>query len=109
MLLDVLMPGMDGFEVCSSIRAIPQCRHMPVLMMTGLDDVDSIDHAFGVGATDFITKPLNYSILGYRVRYLLRIMQAFEDIRQSKRAIHRLAFYDALTNLPTRRLFSDRP
>jgi diguanylate cyclase (GGDEF)-like protein len=107
-LLDVLMPGMDGFEVCSSIRSIPQCRHMPVLMMTGLEDVDSIDHAFEIGATDFITKPLNYSILKYRVRYLWRTMQALEDIRQSKRAIHRLAFYDALTNLPNRRLFADR-
>jgi len=107
-LLDVLMPGMDGFEVCNSIREIPQCRHVPVIMMTALDDTESIDHAFEVGATDFVTKPINYSILGHRVRYLLRTMQAFEDVRKSKRAIHRLAFYDALTNLPNRRLFSDR-
>jgi diguanylate cyclase (GGDEF)-like protein len=107
-LLDVLMPEMDGFQACQAIRAMPQGRHVPILMMTGLDDIDSIDHAFEMGATDFITKPLNYAILGHRVRYLLRTMQAFESVRKSKKEIHHLAFYDALTNLPNRRLFSDR-
>ena len=107
-LMDVLMPEMDGFQACQAFRALPQGKHVPVLMMTGLDDIASIDHAFEVGATDFITKQLNYAILGHRVRYLLRTMQAFESVRKSKRAIHHLAFYDALTNLPNRRLFGDR-
>jgi len=107
-LLDVLMPEMDGFQTCLALRTLPQGKHVPVLMMTGLDDIASIDHAFEVGATDFITKPLNYTILGHRVRYLLRTMQAFESVRKSKREIHHLAFYDALTNLPNRRLFGDR-
>jgi diguanylate cyclase (GGDEF)-like protein len=107
-LMDVLMPEMDGFQACQALRALPQGRHVPVLMMTGLDDIASIDHAFEVGATDFITKPLNYAILGHRVRYLLRTMQAFENVRKSKKEIHHLAFYDALTNLPNRRLFGDR-
>jgi len=107
-LMDVLMPEMDGFQACQTLRTLPQGRHVPVLMMTGLDDIASIDHAFEVGATDFITKPLNYAILGHRVRYLLRTMQAFENVRKSKKEIHHLAFYDALTNLPNRRLFGDR-
>jgi diguanylate cyclase (GGDEF)-like protein len=107
-LLDVLMPEMDGFQTCQAFRTLPQSKHVPVLMMTGLDDIESIDHAFEVGATDFITKPLNYAILGHRVRYLLRTMRAFESVRKSKREIHHLAFYDALTNLPNRRLFGDR-
>jgi len=107
-LLDVLMPEMDGFQACQAFRTMPQGKHVPVLMMTGLDDIASIDHAFEVGATDFITKPLNYAILGHRVRYLLRTMQAFESVRKSKKEIHHLAFYDALTNLPNRRLFGDR-
>jgi len=107
-LMDVLMPEMDGFQACKALRELPQGRHVPVLMMTGLDDIASIDHAFKVGATDFITKPLNYAILGHRVRYLLRTMQAFESVRKSKKEIHHLAFYDALTNLPNRRLFGDR-
>ena len=107
-LMDVLMPELDGFQACQAFRAMPQGRHVPILMMTGLDDIASIDHAFEVGATDFITKPLNYAILGHRVRYLLRTMQAFESVRKSKKEIHHLAFYDALTNLPNRRLFGDR-
>jgi len=107
-LLDVLMPEMDGFQTCQAIRVLPQGKHVPILMMTGLDDIDSIDHAFEMGATDFITKPLNYAILGHRVRYLMRTMQAFENVRKSKKEIHHLAFYDALTNLPNRRLFGDR-
>ena len=106
--LDVLMPEMDGFQTCQAFRGLPQGMHVPVLMMTGPDDIASIDRAFEVGATDFITKPLNYAILGHRVRYLLRTMRAFENVRKSKRAIHHLAFYDALTNLPNRRLFGDR-
>lgn len=107
-LLDVLMPEMDGFHTCQALRALPQGKHVPVLMMTGLDDMASIDHAFEMGATDFITKPLNYAILGHRVRYLLRTMQAFESVRKSRKEIHHLAFYDPLTNLPNRRLFGDR-
>ncbi len=107
-LLDVLMPGMDGFDTCKAIRVTDEGRHIPVLMMTGLDDIDSIDHAFEVGATDFITKPLNYAILGHRVRYLLRTMRAFESVRQSRKAIHHLAYYDSLTNLPNRRMFTER-
>ncbi len=107
-LLDVLMPEMDGFETCRALRELPQGEHVPIMMMTGLDDLESINHAFETGATDFITKPLNYAILGHRVRYLLRTMLAFEGLRKSKKEIHHLAFYDALTNLPNRRLFSDR-
>jgi diguanylate cyclase (GGDEF)-like protein len=107
-LLDVLMPGMDGFETCTAIRAGERGKHIPVMMMTGLEDIDSIDHAFGLGATDFITKPLNYAILGHRVRYLLRTMRAFESLRRSRKAIHQLAYYDVLTNLPNRRMFTER-
>jgi predicted signal transduction protein with EAL and GGDEF domain len=107
-LLDVMMPGIDGFEVCASIRSLPEGKHVPIMMITGLDDIESINHAFEVGATDFATKPLNYPVLGHRVRYLLRTMQAFESLRKSRKEIHQLAFYDALTNLPNRRLFVDR-
>jgi len=107
-LLDVLMPGMDGFETCTAIRSGERGKHIPVMMMTGLEDIDSIDHAFGLGATDFITKPLNYAILGHRVRYLLRTMRAFESLRRSRKAIHQLAYYDVLTNLPNRRMFTER-
>jgi PleD family two-component response regulator len=71
-LLDVLMPEMDGYEVCSRMRQHPEGAFVPVLMLTGLDDLDSINRAYETGATDFISKPINWAILGHRARYILR-------------------------------------
>ena len=86
-LLDVMMPGMDGFSACKLIRTLPGGEHTPVLMMTGLDDVDSINRAYEVGATDFATKPINYLILGHRVRYMLRSRQTLDDLRSSEKRL----------------------
>ncbi|WP_236019041.1 putative bifunctional diguanylate cyclase/phosphodiesterase [Geomonas propionica] len=83
-LLDVMLPGVDGFSVCSSIRRTEGGRDTPVLMMTGLNDLESIDCAYEVGATDFITKPINWHILGYRVSYMLRASSALEQLRESR-------------------------
>jgi len=83
-LLDVMMPGIDGFSVCSAIRRTACGRDTPVLMMTGLNDLESIDSAYDAGATDFITKPINWHILGYRVSYMLRASGALEQLRESK-------------------------
>jgi PAS domain S-box-containing protein len=71
-LMDVMMPEVNGFIACSRIRAMPGGMYTPVVMVTGLDDLASIDHAYQVGATDFITKPINYSLLKHRVQYMLR-------------------------------------
>jgi PAS domain S-box-containing protein len=83
-LLDILMPRMDGFTVCSTLRAVPGGAHTPILMVTGLDDIESIHHAYEVGATDFITKPINWAILGHRVRYMLRASEAMSALRRSE-------------------------
>lgn len=71
-LLDVDMPGIDGFETCEAIRAHPAGHHIAIVMVTRFDDVESIRQAYASGATDFITKPINWGVLPYRVRYLLR-------------------------------------
>ncbi|HMM74795.1 MAG TPA: EAL domain-containing protein [Gammaproteobacteria bacterium] len=83
-LLDVLMPGIDGFTACSRLRVMPHGQHVPVLMMTGLDDVASIQHAYQVGATDFVTKPLNFTLLAFRLRYMLRAKATGDELRQSE-------------------------
>src|SRR5205823_14982811 len=75
-LLDVSMPVMDGFDTCAALRGLPGGDRVPVMMMTGLDDTASIERAFEVGATDFITKPINWSVLPHRVRYMLRASAA---------------------------------
>jgi diguanylate cyclase (GGDEF)-like protein len=86
-LLDVMMPGMDGFSVCSAIRRSPAGRDTPILMMTGLDDLDSIDAAYEAGATDFVTKPINWHILRYRVSYMLRAGSIVEQLRESREGL----------------------
>src|SRR5690242_14722148 len=70
-IADVVMPRMDGFEMCRELRRLPQPAHLPILMVTGLDDVASIAKAYDAGATDFTSKPINWPILTHRVRYML--------------------------------------
>jgi len=83
-LLDVVMPVMDGFAACAALRALPGGEHAPILMMTGLDDARSIQEAYRAGATDFVHKPINGLVLGYRVRYMLRSSRTAEQLRTSE-------------------------
>ena len=86
-LMDVSMPVMDGFTACQALRQLPGGGRIPVVMMTGLDDVQSIQRAFEVGATDFITKPINWTILSHRVRYMLRASAAINDLKENQRRL----------------------
>jgi signal transduction histidine kinase len=74
-LLDAMMPPPDGFEVCAEIQHYPSRKRAPVLMITGLNDQESVDRAFEVGALDFVTKPINWAVLRQRVRRLLDTVQ----------------------------------
>lgn len=80
-ILDLQMSGMDGFSVCERIRRLPQGLFVPILIMTGLDDVDSIAQAYEKGATDFIVKPCHGLMLSQRVRYMLRASQTINALR----------------------------
>lgn len=81
-LLDVVMPGMSGFDVCERLQALAGSAAPPVLIMTSLDDTASITRAFESGATDFITKPISWPILGHRLRYMLRSARVEHALRQ---------------------------
>src|SRR5437667_90057 len=83
-VMDALMPGMDGFQACKSLRNLPGGLDVPVLMLTGMEDVEAIARAFEAGAADFATKPIPWQLLTHRVRYLLRAKRAFEALRQSE-------------------------
>ena len=86
-LLDVLMPVMNGFEACLEMRAIdPECT-VPVIMLTGLDDIASVDKSFEVGATDFISKPINWSLFAQRVRYALKSRDMDFELRKSRHRV----------------------
>ncbi|MEM8515437.1 putative signal transduction protein with EAL and GGDEF domain/FixJ family two-component response regulator [Massilia sp. MP_M2] len=81
-LMDVDMPRMDGFDACRAIRADEHdgaC--VPVIMVTGSDDIEAVTHAYEVGATDFVSKPINWQILGHRVLYVLRASDAIARLR----------------------------
>jgi diguanylate cyclase (GGDEF)-like protein len=88
-LMDVRMPVMNGFDACRAIRRSVTGRHTPVLMLTALDDVMAVTLAFEAGATDFITKPINWALLGQRVRYALRTSTTERELRESQLALAR--------------------
>ena len=83
-LLDIMMPVMDGISVCNEIRKIPDSKHVPILMVTCLNDNESVTRAFNAGATEFITKPIHYTVLRHRVRLLLNAKLTEEELVKSK-------------------------
>jgi len=80
-LLDVMMPGMDGFEVCERIRSDPAIMHIPVVMVTALSDVSDRVRGLEAGADDFLTKPVNDVALFARVRSLVRLKMMMDEWR----------------------------
>lgn len=86
-LLDVSMPGMNGFECCQYLRRLPGGARVPIVVLTGNDDDDSIGSAFEAGATDFVSKPMRWKLLGHRVRYLLRASGALENLARSQASL----------------------
>ncbi|PHV15994.1 response regulator receiver protein [Janthinobacterium sp. BJB303] len=80
-MLDVDMPAMDGFAVCRAIRHQGAGGTVPIIMVTGGDELEAVTHAYEVGATDFISKPINWPILGHRVLYVLRASDAIARLR----------------------------
>ncbi len=109
-LVDAVMPILDGFEFCQQLKNLGD-RLTPILMITSLDDNESVDRAFASGATDYITKPINLSILRQRVRNLIRqshlIKNQLNELQQANQNLQLLANLDSLTKLANRRGFDD--
>ena len=101
-LLDVHMPMLSGFEVCAEIRKHPKGKDTPILMVTGADDILSIESAYKHGATDFLPKPIKWPMVAHRVRYMLKGSETFNSLKQSEEKMRRLAYFDSLTGLPNR-------
>jgi PAS domain S-box-containing protein len=95
-LLDVVLPHVDGFMICAKIREDEWSKNIPVVMLTGLEDTASIQHAYQAGATDFITKPVNWQILNQRLQYIQR---ASENTRKLLSSEARLAHAQRISNL----------
>ncbi|MGD1702345.1 GGDEF domain-containing response regulator [Dapis sp. BLCC M229] len=118
-LMDAMMPGMDGFTCCGKLHKLLGENSPPVLMITVLDDQASVDLAFQVGATDYVTKPIHWAVLRQRVRRLLEIQWAMSELRRQvekqqmlteklekvNQELERLASVDSLTMIANRRQF----
>lgn len=83
-LMDVVMPELDGYSACAQIRLLMGDESLPIIMLTAADDMQSIAMAFNAGATDFITKPINWALLTERVRYALRTGGLNREVRRSR-------------------------
>lgn len=115
-LLDVDMPGLNGYEVCRRLRAEARFATIPIVMVTGHEDSEAIRLAFEAGATDFVAKPVNWSLLPRRLEYILRNAAAARALNErivevkalmvdrlaDAQRIERLAYFDPLTGLPNR-------
>ena len=83
-LADVLMPRMDGYELCRELRRRPGSTYAPIVVTTALDDLQSIARAYEAGATDFIPKPVTWLVLNYRIRYILRAASATQELHRNQ-------------------------
>ncbi|MFT6420892.1 MAG: diguanylate cyclase (GGDEF)-like protein [Porticoccus sp.] len=94
-LMDAMMPEVDGFTACERIRQLPKGANTPVLMITALDNEEAIVKAFAAGASDYIPKPIHFAVLKQRVSRLIHANKVEKHVRQ-------LAYHDPLTGLPNR-------
>lgn len=99
-LLDAVMPGMDGYAVCKALRESPVTRDIPIIFVTALKTPEDETRALGAGAADFISKPVNSAVVRARVRTQLTVK------RQSD-ALRALSLTDGLTGVSNRRAFDD--
>ncbi|MDM8564232.1 PAS domain S-box protein [Candidatus Halobeggiatoa sp. HSG11] len=83
-LMDAAMPVMDGFAACSELKNLPGGADVPIIMITSLDDEDSVDKAFAVGAAEYITKPVHWAVLRHRIEILLKARFASIALQESE-------------------------
>jgi len=83
-LLDVMMPGMNGYDVCRAIRADPACAVLPVVLVTALDPEQERVKGLNAGADDFLSKPINQAELMARVRSLLRVKTLYDEVQRQR-------------------------
>ncbi len=100
-ILDVVMPGMDGYEVIRALKADKTTRHIPVIFLTSLDNAQDEEKGLSLGALDYISKPFHPAIVMARVNNILELVQ-------HRKLLEKIALIDGLTGIPNRRAYDDR-
>jgi|CXWL01.1.fsa_nt_gi diguanylate cyclase (GGDEF)-like protein len=100
-LLDVVMPGMGGFEVCRWLKSEARTRHVPVIFVTAMDELDDEERGFALGAVDYIVKPISPSIVRARARTHI-------ELKRQRDLLEHLAWFDGLTGIANRRHFDEQ-
>jgi diguanylate cyclase (GGDEF)-like protein len=104
-LLDILMPGMDGFEVCSRLKADDGTKDIPVIFVSSMTDIDSKVRGFKVGGVDYINKPFQHAEILVRVNTHITMLRLRKHLEEQNAKLERLANTDYLTELYNRRRF----
>jgi diguanylate cyclase (GGDEF)-like protein len=104
-LLDILMPGMDGFEVCTALKADESTKDIPVVFVSSMTDIDSKVNGFKVGGVDYINKPFQHAEILVRVNTHITMQRLRRHLEEKNAELERLANTDYLTNLYNRRRF----
>ncbi|MEI6557954.1 MAG: diguanylate cyclase [Rhodospirillaceae bacterium] len=99
-LLDVMMPDMDGYEVCTRLKADPRTREIPVIFISAMNEVEDEARGLEVGGLDYITKPINPAIVKARVRIHL-------ELKRQRDLLQRISMIDGLTGIANRRRFDE--
>ncbi len=107
-LLDILMPGMDGFEVCTRLKADDDTKDIPVIFVSSMTDIDSKVRGFKVGGVDYINKPFQHAEILVRVNTHITLLRLRKHLEEQNAELERLANTDYLTNLYNRRCFFRR-
>src|SRR5690606_16739651 len=98
-LLDIMMPGIDGYEVARRIKGDPTLPFIPIILLTARDTTQDKVEGLDAGADDYLTKPINFPELEARVRSMLRIKELQDDLERKNRELERLSISDGLTGL----------
>jgi len=106
-LLDIMMPKMDGYEVCQKLKANKKTDSIPIIFLTAKTDEESIERAYDIGGIDYVTKPFKPKELLARVKRELKLQELLSDLEQSQKELKLLAATDSMTKLYNRRYFSE--
>jgi diguanylate cyclase (GGDEF)-like protein len=105
-LLDIMMPDMDGYEVCNILKADEKTENIPIVFITAVTDEESIEKAYDLGGADYVTKPFKPKELLSRVKKELKIQDLIHDLEEQKKELKLLASTDSMTKLYNRRYFT---